>query len=117
MEEKDRIENLVGNIKAYVETRIDLVLLNAQDKLTDILSSIAVVVVLALFSVFAVLFLSLGAAWWINQRLDNSFIGFFCIAGFYILLAIIVYVIKDKYIRLPIINSLLKKINLNEDDK
>ncbi len=116
MEEKGRIENMMHNIKEYAETRIDLGLLTFQDKATGVISSVASVFVVGILSVFFIFFASVGVAWMIGQSLQNPSIGFFIVAGFYLLVTAIILLNKDKWIGLPIINSLLKKININEEN-
>ncbi len=116
MEGKNRVEQLVSNIKEYAETRLDIALLNTQDKISDILSSIASIAVVAILGMLIILFSSIGAAWWIGQMLHNPSIGFFCVAGFYLLAAIIIYLNRNNWIKNPLINGLLKKININEED-
>jgi len=116
MEGKNKAEQLISNIKEYAETRLDIAALNVQDKVSDVLSSLASVIVVALLGIFILFFSSVGAAWWIGQTLNNSSIGFFCIAGFYLLIAIVIILNRDKWIKLPLINLLLKKININEEN-
>lgn len=116
MEESTKVEQLARNVKSYLETRFDIIILNLQDKVSDILSSVATVLILAFFSVLVLFFVSVGAAWWIGSALQNSSLGFFIVGGFYLLLMIIVMVFKDQWIKLPIINHLLKRININEND-
>ena len=116
MEEHNKAEQLVKNMKSYLETRFDIVVLNLQDKLSDILSSVATVLVLSVFSILVVFFVSVGVAWWIGNAMQNSSIGFFIVGGFYLVLMIIVMIFKDQWIKLPLINILLKRININEND-
>ncbi|MEO5570434.1 MAG: phage holin family protein [Bacteroidia bacterium] len=116
MEGKNKAEQFIGNIKEYAETRFDIILLNIQDKVSDVLSSIASVIVVAVLGIFIILFSSVGAAWWIGRMFHDPSIGFFCIAGFYLIVAIILILNLDKWIKLPIINALLKKININEEN-
>lgn len=116
MEEKSHIENLVNNVRDYVETRIDLGLLTFEDRATGVIGSVASVFVIAILSVFFIFFASVGVAWMIGQSLHNPSIGFFIVAGFYLLVTAVIMLNKDKWIGLPIINSLLKKININEED-
>ena len=116
MEEKNKFEQLFSNVKAYVETRFDIVVLNAQDRLSDVLSSVAAVFIMAVLSVFVIFFASIGAAWWIGQQMENASIGFFLVAAFYLLITVIIIMFKDKWIKLPVVNSLLRKININEAD-
>lgn len=111
-----KVQQLISNLKEYAETRLDIMVLNMQDKVADILSSIASIIVVGLLSLFIVFFSSVGVAWWIGDVFHNPSIGFFSIAGFYLLLAIVIYVNRDNWIKLPIINGLLKKININEQD-
>jgi hypothetical protein len=41
-------------------------------------------------------FLSMAAAYGIGQSLDNTFYGFLCVGGFYVVLAIVAYLIRHK---------------------
>lgn len=115
MEELNKVEKLAEHIKEYAETRFDLVVLNAQDKFTNILSSLVVSATGIVLGLFVLLFASIGAALWLGECLQSSFLGFFCVAGFYLLVAIIVILNREKWIKMPMINSLLKKININEE--
>ncbi|MEO8151073.1 MAG: phage holin family protein [Bacteroidia bacterium] len=116
MEGVNKVEELIGKLKTYFETRFDIVALNTQDKVSNMLSSIASTAVVALFVMFIVFFASVGAAWRIGEILNSPSIGFFCVAGFYLMVAIIVVINKDRWIKTPLINALLKKININEND-
>ena len=116
MEGKIKVEQLVGNLKEYAETRFDIAVLNTQDKVTDVLSTIASMAVVGLLAMLIIIFSSVGAAWYVGQLLHNPSLGFFCVAGFYLIVAIIFYVNRDSWVKLPVINSLLKKININEQD-
>jgi uncharacterized membrane protein YqjE len=116
MEEQNKIEKLAGHIREYVETRVDLAIINIQDKVSDILSSIASVVILLILLIFVLFFTSVGVAWSIGQRVNDLSMGFYYVAGFYLLAGIVIYISREKLIRLPIINALIKKININEED-
>jgi hypothetical protein len=116
MEAVKQAEQLVSNIKEYAETRSDIAMLNIQDKVSSVLSSIASATVAAILGLFILFFASLCAAWYIGQSLNNPSIGFFCIAGFYLIVAIIIIINRDKWIKLPVINTILKKISIHEED-
>lgn len=116
MEGINKIENLISNAKEYAETRYELALLNIQDKIAELVSSIASLAVIGILSVFVLFFLSAGAAWWIGSVTNNPSMGFFCIAGFYLLLTVVIYLSRNSWIKLPIINAIIKKIKINEED-
>jgi len=116
MEEQGKLEKFISHIKEYAETRLDLMILNTEDKLSDVLSSVASVLVLTLVFLTTILFLSAGAAWWLGETFGSLSLGLFCVAIFYMIVGIVVYCFRDKWIKMPLINFLLKKINLNEED-
>ncbi len=116
MEEKNKAEQLLVSVKSYLETRFDIIVLNMEDRLSDILSSMATAMVLSVISLMVVLFLSIGMAWWIGIAMHNSSVGFFIVGGFYLLLVLVIYRFRYKWIKLPVINLLLKKMNINEND-
>jgi hypothetical protein len=116
MEESSKVEKLVHHIKEYVETRGDIFILRVQEKLADVISSLVFSVVIGFLALFILLFISLGGALWLCEYCQSSFIGFFYVGGFYLLLALLLILRRDKWIKLPIINSLIKKISLHEED-
>jgi len=116
MEGKLKVEQLVGNLKEYAETRFDMAVLNTQDKMTDLLASIASMAIVVVCTLLILIFGSVGAGWWLGQLLHSPSLGFLCVAGFYLIVALIIFVNRDNWIKIPLINLLLKKININEQD-
>jgi hypothetical protein len=116
MEEKNKLEKMFTDIKEYAETRLDIVVLDAQDKATHVISSIASAAIMGTLGLLILMFLSIGAAWSLGEYLESPSIGFFSVAGFYLLVALILFLNREKWIKLPIINSIIKKITFHEDD-
>jgi hypothetical protein len=115
MAEASKFTTLKDHIKEYAQQHIHLLTLNIYDKASKAISSIASALVFWMLIVFAVLFISLGCAWWIGQQLNNPFIGFLIIGGVYVIVTILVVANKDRWIRLPIINFFLKNITDEKD--
>lgn len=116
MEERNKIEKMFTDIKDYAETRFDIIVLNIQDKATGLISSIASAVILGTLGLIALMFISIGGAWYLGEYLQSPSIGFFSVAGFYLLLTLLLFVNREKWIKLPIINAILKKITIHEND-
>ncbi|MFL5764092.1 MAG: phage holin family protein [Bacteroidia bacterium] len=116
MEGKNKVEQLLKHAEEYAETRFDIAVLNMQEKTGNVLSSMASAVLVTVFSLFVILFASIGGAWLIGEYFKSPSIGFFSIAGFYLLLGLIIYMNREKWIKLPIMNALLRKINIHEED-
>lgn len=115
-EEKNETGKLIENLKDYVEIRYQIALLNMQDRMTDVVSSLVVGIVVVLLSTLVLVFVSIAVAIWLGSVINSLFLGFLCIAGFYLLLAILILANRDKWIKIPLINLLIKKINANEKD-
>ena len=76
MEVKNKVEQLISSLKDYIETQYDIAMLNMQDKVSDIISSVASMAIIALLAMLILFFGSVGAAWWIGQMLHNTSMGF-----------------------------------------
>lgn len=116
MEEKNKIEKFLKDIKEYAEVRFDLVSLNVQDKFSDIVSSLVSIIILSVMALLILLFAGIGAAIWLGEYFNNGWIGFFCITGFYLLLALLILFNREKWIKFPVMNSLIKKIHFNDEN-
>jgi hypothetical protein len=108
-------KNLFHHLKEYFEARFDLALLNAQDRFGDIVSSLASIVVLMLAGFLAFTLINIGLAMLIGKALDNLMAGFFILGGFYALVGLIIWLNQVKWIKYPVTNSLLSKINIHEE--
>ena len=113
-EEKSNFGNLVDHVKEYVETSIDLMKTDAVDRISNGASSAATAIILGLTGVFFLLFASVGCASFIAYKTESTTIGFFSVAGFYLIISVIIYVSREKWIKIPIVNAILKILT---DDK
>ena len=106
--EKD-IETLLLDAKAYIDTRIEYTKLSAVEKgskiFADLITNAAVIICFLL----AFLFASFTLALYLSEVLGSYARGFGCVAGIYLLLSIIVYLTKDKYIERVLVNLFIRK--------
>ena len=114
-EEKSKIDTLFGHIREYVEQRIKLVNLDVHYKTSKAVSGMASVFAILLLGIFVLLFLSLALSWWIGNELNAISLGFLIVGGIYFFIVMVVYINRDKWITLPVINSFLKNIADEED--
>ena len=91
-----RNDSLIGNLTGYLDTRIDLVRLELQQKVSSALVGTIHGVTLALLGLLFVIFVSIFAGLALNSALDSPYWGFGIVAGFYLLLLILVLVGVDK---------------------
>ena len=113
-EEKSKINILVDHAKEYVETTVDLMKTEAVDRISTAASSFASAIILAVTGIFFLLFASVGCAYAIARSTGSTAAGFFSVAGFYLLVSLVIYASREKWIKIPIVNAILKLLT---DDK
>lgn len=88
-EKKAPFEPLFEKVKEYINTTIELTKLKTIDKVSEVISALAVRMGIILLLSFFFLFINIGLACWIGELTGRIYVGFFIISGFYLLLSII----------------------------
>lgn len=110
MEEKELdAREIIGKVKDYVDVRKEITILSAVEKGSQLFANLATDGLVLLFGVLGILFGSLAAGFYLSEVVGNTYAGFLIVTGFYFLLAIIFYAVKDKYVEKHIINAAIKK--------
>jgi len=113
----EKIEELADNIKQYVNTRIDAAKLTAAEKSSAIIAnSIAGFIVAAVF-MFFIVFASIALSFLLGDWMGKTWAGFLIVAGLYLVIGIIVWTAREKIIRLPIMNAIIKQLFGEADEE
>jgi uncharacterized membrane protein YqjE len=112
-----RNDSLIGNLTGYLDTRIDLVRLEIQQKVSAALVGTIHGVTLAVLGMFFLIFLSVFVGLALNDAMDSEFWGFGIVAGFYLLLLILVLVGVDKAAFQGLANKLMKDTIYKSDKR
>jgi hypothetical protein len=112
-----RNDSLIGNLTGYLDTRIDLVRLEIQQKVTTTFVSTIHGVTLAILALMFVVFLSVFAGLALNSALDSPYWGFGIVAGFYLVLLVLVLVGVDKAAFQGMANKMLKDTIYKSDKR
>ena len=116
------LEDILSDAQAYIDTRVEYTKLSILEKASkmfaDLITNAAVIVCFVL----AFLFASITLALYLSDILGSYAAGFGCVAGIYLLLSIIVFLTKDKYIEKFLINIFIRKYfdkvaDKDEDDE
>jgi hypothetical protein len=96
------LESLFERAEAYSKTTFELSKLKALETttvvVTNLVSRLSVVVMVALF----VLLSTIGVALFLGDLLGKAYYGFFIVAAFYLLSGIILYFFLQKWIKRPV---------------
>jgi hypothetical protein len=109
-EEFKKVEELALHIKAYIQTEIELIKLLFAEKLSKILSNFLAIMVLIWLLLIGILFASLSLAFFIGERLDKMSTGFIIVSLIYLLLAVLIWYLRERIIRIPILNGILSQL-------
>jgi hypothetical protein len=104
------VEMLYEKAKKYTETSFDLLALNTVDKTADVLSSLTSRVFIAMAVAMFTLFINIGISLFIGKLLSEYYLGFFIVSAFYFIIAVVLYLFKDKLIETPIANMIIAKL-------
>lgn len=101
------IESIFERIEALTETTITLSKLRAMEMTTKVLTSfISRLIAFIVFGIFLILF-SIGFAFMLGDWLEKPHYGFFIVAGFYLVVGIILYIFLPKWLQKPIIELII----------
>jgi hypothetical protein len=109
-ETKSPIESLFEKLKDYADTRIKLFKLKAIDKSSGFISSLLTLIILAGLGLICFIMLNIGLALLIGKWLGGYHWGFFIVAGFYIILGIIIFKFRKKWLKNPIASMMIKSL-------
>jgi hypothetical protein len=113
-----RVENLADSVKEYVNTRIESVKLNVAEKSSAVISNVIARMVVAVVFIFFMGLASVALSIILGEWIGKAWAGFLVVAGLYLLIGVIVWVGKEKLIRLPVMNALIRQLfNSDEKDK
>lgn len=104
------VESLIDRVKSYVETRIDLLRLKAIDKSSSFISLLISMIVVILILFIALLLLSIGVAFIIGDCIGKAGYGFLIVAGFYLITGLVLFLLRNKWLKKPIANSMIKNL-------
>lgn len=113
MPDFEKIEQLTEDVKDFAITNYEIVKLEATERASTFGSGLMSGVIIGMVGFMFLLVLSLGIGFFISELLGNSYIGFMLLAGFYLLVGLVLYLGRKKMLIEPfrdqIIRSLLSK--------
>jgi hypothetical protein len=112
---KDNVNDIQENAKAYVETSLAYYKLwgfkVAMKSTTMVLKFFLIAICLTIF----LLFVSVAGALFLGNILDSYALGFLAVGGIYLVLALLLFLVKDKIVEGPILEK-FSEIFFNDND-
>lgn len=108
--------DLADNIKKYVRLKIDLLKLDIVEKTSKLVSLLVITLVFFLLFLFFILFISMAFIFWFRDHVGQEWAGTLIMAGFYIVIGILVWIFRFRLFVNPVI-SRISKILFEKDDE
>lgn len=104
----DNFRNLLEEAKRYLSLQKEYALMDTADKLTVILSTVAIAAVCIILGAMILFFLTFALAYWIGNITGNLSIGFISIAAFLLFMLFIVYQKRNAWIIQPLARMMVR---------
>ena len=110
VEMKTKAENLTDHLSDYVETYLKLGVVNATQKATGVATVTLTATLLSFFCLFVLFFAGLGVAVWLGESWGDMKAGYFTVAGFYVLCALLFIALRKRFILPFVRDHIIKKV-------
>ncbi|TPG41720.1 hypothetical protein [Flavobacterium pectinovorum] len=102
--------NLYEKAENYTKTSLELIKLKTVSTSADVLSTLTSKIAVGAVVAFFTLFLNIGISLWVGKELGEYYYGFFIVALFYLIVAIVMHKTQHKLIKTPIGNMIITSI-------
>lgn len=109
-------EGLFEKVKEYIQLRTRLAVLSSAEKIAEFYAGLVSNAILLLCLIMVFLFGSLALAFYLSEIWHSTACGFLCVAGLYVLLALITQLIRKKSIEKPLMDSAVRKFFAKKGD-
>ncbi len=111
------LEKIVANLTKFIEIKLEIYELKLKEQLANIISSIAVLMIILSFGFLVLFFASMALGFYLNSTLNSSFLGFLIIGGLNLLICILLVMMRDKIITNPLFQTFFSETLIKESDE
>ena len=111
------IDPIYNDAKEYIDNRIDFYKLNAADKLSKFTAALMAGIIACALFLFFLLFAGAAAVYALNLVINEIYWSFLIVGGFFLIVGILVWKMKDKLIRFPVLNGIMQQIFNQANDE
>lgn len=111
MESKKISENfsdLAANVKEYLLLHLDLAKIIVAEKLSKLITILVIVIAMFIMFLFFMTFLSVAFIFWFRDHGGQAYVGSLIVAGFYIVVAMIIYFMRTAILVNPLVLQITK---------
>lgn len=111
-----KVEEMAEHVKEYVNNHITSAKLSIAEKTSGVLSNIIAVAIVLMIFVFFTIFSSVALAFVFAKLTGEYYWGFLIVAGIYLLIGVLVWTLRVRLLKLPIMNAILQQLFKDEEE-
>ncbi len=111
-----RVEELADHIKEYVNIRVESVKLAAAEKTSKLAATIFAAAIAAFVFLLFIIFAGLALAFVFSKLTGEFYLGFLIVAGIYLVLGLLIWSMRERILRIPIMNAMLQQLFKDQED-
>jgi protein-S-isoprenylcysteine O-methyltransferase Ste14 len=105
-----KVEELAATLKVYLNSRIESVKLNAAEKSSQVLSNVLAGLAVAVIFLCCFIFGSLALAFILGDLIGQTWAGFLAVSILHFLLAMLLWILRERILRLPLMNGFINQL-------
>jgi len=109
-----QFKQVLEQLKVYLDLRVNYARLYVAEFLIRFFSGLVLWMVIFLFLFFVLVFGSFAFAYWFAELTGKMSLGFLIIAGFYILIAVLIFAFKRPLIVKPFTKMIITQMELDK---
>ena len=107
---KTSATHLKDHVSDYVKTYLEITKASVTQKASTAASGAAIGIAALVLGIFFLFFVFCGLALWLGSLFDSNALGFFAVAGLFLLLIILIFALRKKVIVPKIRNTIISKV-------
>jgi hypothetical protein len=113
----ENFSEITENIREYVLLKLDILKLTLTEKLARLASSLVIMLIFFILFLFISLFISLAFIFWFRDHAGPAYIGALIVAGFYLLVGCLIYLMRYTLFINPLVTQLSQILLEEEKDE
>ena len=110
-----KVENMASHVREWVDNRIASAKLNVAEKVSRVISNMLARTIVLIVFVFFIGFASIALGYFLARVTGQLYWGFLIVAGIWLISGLMVWALREKMLRIPIMNRMLEQLFKNEE--
>ena len=113
----ESVLSIIDGIRTYLGLKLEYLRVTGLERLINVLSSLLIGLLTVAIAFFIMLFLSLAFVWWYGEHIDNMPLAYVLVAGIWLILGLVIYLLRRPLIINPLVRKWFSEIAFMEQEE